>query len=131
MKQTQPTPIERLMADKQRLETACRQQEGKINESFTYLQANATSLLLSGLTSLIFPTKKTDATQPIAAATAEEAPKRTEGVGLQLSDYLSIAKSLMPVAWQIAKPMAINLCIRLIRKKIGKLFTKDKNKQKK
>ena len=49
MNHPQQTPLEKLLADKQRIQQACLEQENKINKTFTYIQENAGSLLLSGL----------------------------------------------------------------------------------
>ena len=57
MNHPQQTPLEKLLADKQRIQQACLEQENKINKTFTYIQENAGSLLLSGLSSLLFPAK--------------------------------------------------------------------------
>ena len=51
----QQTPLERLISDKERIQRQCKRQEQKLNEDFSYIQENAGSLLLSGLSSLIFP----------------------------------------------------------------------------
>ena len=57
MNHPQPTPIEKLLAEKQQVQEACRKQEEKLNQTFAFIQANAGSLLLSGFSSLLFPAK--------------------------------------------------------------------------
>ena len=53
----QQTPIERLLADKQRIRQSCTEYEKRIGNSMTYIQENAGTLLLSGMSSLLFPAK--------------------------------------------------------------------------
>ena len=57
----QQTPLEKLISDKERIQRQCKRQEQKLNEDFSYIQENAGSLLLSGLsvsyTHLTLPTK--------------------------------------------------------------------------
>ena len=55
MNHPQQTPLEKLLADKQRIQQACLEQENKINKTFTYIQENAGSLLLSGFVIVIIP----------------------------------------------------------------------------
>lgn len=52
------TPLEKLISDKERIQRQCKRQEQKLNEDFSYIQENAGSLLLSGLSSLLFPSNK-------------------------------------------------------------------------
>ena len=54
----QQTPLEKLISDKERIQRQCKRQEQKLNEDFSYIQENAGSLLLSGLSSLLFPSNK-------------------------------------------------------------------------
>ena len=54
MTSNQQTPLEKLQMEKLRLTKACETQEHKLNEHFAYIQENAGSLLLSGLSSILF-----------------------------------------------------------------------------
>ena len=58
MNNRQQTPLERLLADKIRLQEECRVQEQKLNNTLSYFQENAGSLLISGFSNLLFPTSK-------------------------------------------------------------------------
>lgn len=95
-----------------------------MNEDFSYIQENAGSLLLSGLSSLLFPgnkpTTKTDDknTVPVAAG---QPP-----IALGFSDYLSIAKGMIPIAWDIAQPLIMTWGIRKARKWFSNLLFKKK-----
>ena len=86
----QQTPLEKLISDKERIQRQCKRQEQKLNEDFSYIQENAGSLLLSGLSSLLFPSNKSTTktndknTAPVTAG--------QPSIALGISDYLSIAK---------------------------------------
>ena len=54
----QQTPLEKLISDKNRLQERCRLKEQELNSDFTYIQENSASLLLSGITSLLFGKSK-------------------------------------------------------------------------
>lgn len=124
----QKSPLEKLLIEKQRIETACNEKEEKLNETFSYMQANAGTLLLSAFSSVLFPTKKK----------SKEEDKKEGGNSInfsdetskmQLSDYFSIGKSLLPIAWEVVQPIMVGWGIKLIRKKLTKLlFHEDKAK---
>ena len=54
------SPTEQLLADKIDIKEKCRIQEKKINANFVYIRENAGGLLLSGMSSLLFPSKNTN-----------------------------------------------------------------------
>ena len=89
----QQTPLEKLISDKERIQRQCKRQEQKLNEDFSYIQENAGSLLLSGLSSLLFPSNKSTTktndknTAPVTAG--------QPSIALGISDYLSIAKGMI------------------------------------
>ena len=101
------TPLEKLISDKERIQRQCKRQEQKLNEDFSYIQENAGSLLLSGLSSLLFPSNKSTtktndkSTAPVTAG--------QPSIALGISDYLSIAKGMIPIAWDLAQPFIICL----------------------
>lgn len=120
-----PTPLERLIAYKARIIEESKRQEQKLNEDFAYIHANAGSLLLSGLSSLLFPGTKTSTSQKekgTVSTTTQRSP-----VTISAKDYLSIAKSLLPFAWDIAQPILMTWGI----KKIQQWFTSFLFKKKK
>ena len=123
------TPIEQLISDKIDLEKRCRTQEKKLNNDFTYIQNNATSLLLSGVSTLFFPSPKTtkNATgkQTVISSGAES--DNTTKSPLSVSDYFTIAKSLLPVAWEIVQPMIIAWGVKKAKLYILGLFTSKKS----
>lgn len=122
--QTQ-TPQEKLISDKQRIMQECRIQEQKLNDDFLYIQDNAASLLVSGISALLFPKTKTksEKTENCPVAPAGEATSASLG----LSDYLSVAQGLLPLAWDVVRPLLVTWGIRKAQGWIiGKLFRKKK-----
>lgn len=122
--QTQ-TPLEKLISDKQRIMQECSLQEQKLNDDFLYIQDNAASLLVSGISALLFPkTKdKSEKTENNQTAPAGE----STSVSLGLSDYLSVAQGLLPLAWDVVRPLLVTWGIRKAQGWIiGKLFRKKK-----
>ena len=69
------TPLERLLHEKQRVTVECELRKIKLNADCAYIQAHAGSLLLSGLSSLLFlgGNKKQEA-KATADRTATAAP---------------------------------------------------------
>lgn len=105
------TPLEKLISEREQIKEQCRQQEQKLNNQVVYLQQNAGSLLLSGLSSLLFP--KTSAL-PVKPTTAQSS-SGNQAIALGISDYLSIAKEMMPVLWDVAKPLLISWGVKKAR----------------
>ncbi|MDD2952298.1 MAG: hypothetical protein PHC95_03915 [Parabacteroides sp.] len=118
------TPLEKLISDKERIQRQCRRQEQKLNEDLSYIQENAGNLLLSGMSSLLFPgnkstTKTNDkSTAPVAAA----APSLAFGI----ADYLSIAKGMIPIAWDLAQPFIMSWGVKKAKKWFSNLLFKKK-----
>ena len=126
MNKQQQTPLEKLISDRRRIQQACVLQEQKLNTDFSYIQENAGSLLLSGVSALLFPntkakskgTENKQSVQPVS-----EAPS----LSLGFSDYLSVAQGLLPAAWDIARPLLTAWGIQKVQKwVIKKLFKKKK-----
>ena len=120
----QQTPLERLISDKERIQRQWKRQEQKLNEDFSYIQENAGSLLLSGLSSLIFPGNK-----PTAKSNDKNTASIAAGqpsIALGISDYLSIAKGLIPFAWDLAQPFIMTWGIKKAKKWFSNLLFKKK-----
>lgn len=127
MNPQQQTPFEKLLADKQRLRQSCSEHEKRIGASVAYIQENVGTLLLSGMSSLLFPAKPGNKT---AKATKTATPaKPTESTPLGMSDILSMGKALLPVAWDVIQPIIISWSIRTLKKKVAGLFRSGKKKQ--
>lgn len=118
------TPLEKLISDKQRLSGECHIREEKLSEDFSYIQEHVGSLLLSGVSSLLFPsakshTKKEDSShKPVSTASS--------GLSLGMSDYLSMAKGLLPMAWDIAQPMLLSWGIKKAKNWVSHLLFRKK-----
>lgn len=108
----QQTPLEKLISDKNRLQERCLLQEQKLNADFTYIQENAASLLLSGFSALVFPKQKQASPNTGQTAYTKE-DQNIETLGL--TDILSLGRSMMPVAWDIIKPILISWGIKKSR----------------
>ncbi|MGM9797189.1 MAG: hypothetical protein ACI3ZY_06385 [Parabacteroides sp.] len=117
------TPLERLLHEKRRVTEECELRKIKLNADCAYIQAHAGSLLLSGLSSLLFSggNKKQE-----AKASAHQTASAT-AVPLGWGDLLSIGKSLLPVAWEVAQPIIMTWGIKKVRKWFSRLlFPKKK-----
>lgn len=117
---SQQTPLEKLISDKERIRQQCREQVQKLNNDFSYIQENAGNMLLSGLSSLVFPGSK-------QSTRSDESGPSTRNVGLPavalgLSEYLSIAKGMIPLAWELAQPFIVSWGIRKAKKWLGNVF---------
>lgn len=100
----QPTPLEILISEKEQIRIKCRLQEQKLNDDFSYIQQNSGNLLLSGLSSLLFPSRKSESSSEAAKTESRE---ESPSIILGLSDYLSMVKGLLPVVWDIVRPVLI------------------------
>lgn len=124
-KQHQLTPLEILISNRIQLQTKCEKQKQLLNEDFTYIQENAGSLFLSGVSSLLFPPTKGK-----KANTEQTNTKQTTGVpaaSLGLSDYFSVAQSLVPVAWDVVRPLLTAWGLKKVQTwAFKKLFSKKK-----
>lgn len=119
------TPLEKLISDKQRIMQECSFQEQKLNEDFLYIQDNAANLLLSGISSLLFPKTKAKSDKTEYSPTVPAGESTTPSLGL--SDYLSVVQGLLPLAWDVARPLLVSWGIRKAQGWIiGKLFRKKK-----
>ena len=109
----QQTPLEKLISDKERIQRQCKRQEQKLNEDFSYI-----------LSSLLFPSNKSTTktndknTAPVTAG--------QPSIALGISDYLSIAKGMIPIAWDLAQPFIMTWGIKKAKKWFSNLLFKKK-----
>lgn len=101
------TPLEKLISDKERIQRQCKRQEQKLNEDFSYIQENAGSLLLSGLSSLLFPSNK---------STTKTNDKNTAPV----------TAGQPSIAWDLAQPFIMTWGIKKAKKWFSNLLFKKK-----
>lgn len=123
----QLSPIERLFADKIDVREKCRIQEKKINADFVYIRDNAGGLLLSGMSSLLFPSKDTNEKSAGKLSTgAHKHLDKSTNNRFSAFDFLAITKSLLPLAWDILQPIAITWGLNKSKSLIAKLFSRKK-----
>jgi len=113
---TKQTPFEKLLAEKERIRKHSRQQEHKLNEDLSYLQDNAGSLLLSGVSSLLFSGSATAKKNKALPASEQSPAVHAPTASLGLADFLPIGKMMIPVLWELAQPLIITWCIRRLKK---------------
>ncbi|MCF2604056.1 hypothetical protein JQM84_10215 [Parabacteroides distasonis] len=117
------TPLERLLHEKQRVTEECELRKIKLNADCAYIQAHAGSLLLSGLSALLFPGgNKKQTAKASANQTAAAAPAMPWGWG----DLLAVGKGLLPVAWEVAQPIIMTWGIKKVRKWFSRLLFSKK-----
>ena len=117
------TPLEKLISDKRRIKRQCIIQKQKLNDDFSYIQEHAGSLLLSGVTSLLFPNSKSEKKESIPTVSTSETPLSSIGI----SDYLHIAQGIFPLVWDVARPLLFTWGIRKAQSLFtGLLFKKKK-----
>jgi hypothetical protein len=104
MRPAKTTPQKELIARKACLQKQCRIQEEKLGKDFSYMQEHGGSLLLSSLSRILFPGVKATEKTSLSPATPS-----------LLANYFSIAKELLPVAWEIIRPFLITWCIQRIK----------------
>ena len=125
MNNPQQTPLEKLISDRRRIQQECTIQERKLNADFSYIQENAGTLLLSGVSALLLPNTKAKSkgTESNRPAQTPEVPSMSLG----FADYLSVAQGLLPVAWDVARPLLTAWGIQKVQTWIiKKLFKKKK-----
>ena len=114
------TPTDKLLADKIDLEEKCRLQEKKLNEDFNFIKDNATSLILSGISTLLFPSKTDQQTTPTSTYGVKNAAKNP---AISVSDYIAIARNLFPVAWGLIQPIIITWGLKKTKSYIFSFFS--------
>ncbi|MDR2914893.1 MAG: hypothetical protein LBV74_08700 [Tannerella sp.] len=121
------TPIEQLFADKIDIKAKCRIQEKKLNEDFEYIKDHASGLLLSGISSLLFSSggSKNKSEKHSVPHTGEN-KHSPDNSPLSVSDFLSVAKSMAPVAWDIIQPLILTWGINKAKSLLFGLFSKKK-----
>ena len=107
MNNPQPTPLEKLISDRRRIQQECTIQEQKLNADFSYIQENAGTLLLSGVSALLFPNTKTkskgtESNQPVHTS---EVPSMSLG----FADYLSCGTRLITCCMGCCTPIIDSL----------------------
>lgn len=94
------TPSEKLIVEKQRVKILCNLQEQKLQADLSYIQQNALSLLISGVSALFVSHTSSFRDQ-------EETPSSAFG-------YQVLLKDMLPVLLKMAKPLLIDWIVRKI-----------------
>ena len=115
------TPLERLIADKNRVKALCEEQGKVLNDDINYVQANVGKLLLSSLSSVLFPTSagKNKTSSDVVESSGDSFP-------ISLIEMLPLAKSLLPIAWDIVKPILISWGIKRVSNLVLQVLSKKK-----
>jgi hypothetical protein len=112
--------VEKLLYDKAQLEALIKEREKNLGRDFAYICNNASSLIISGFTSLLFPSGR--AKKPALSPT-ENVKKDAPDRPFALPGGMAIAKSLVPLVWEIARPFiltwGINRMKRIVKKALG------------
>ena len=122
------SPIEILQSEKNVIEEKCRVQKKKLDDDFVYIKENVSSLLLSGVSTLLFPPKNasTKAGNQLAITSGADGQNATKGPALSVSDYFTITKSLLPVAWEVIQPIIIAWGIKKAKSMLSGFFSGKK-----
>jgi hypothetical protein len=94
-----PSAIEQLLQDKRLLEAHIEECEKNLDRDFTYIRDNSSSLLISGITSMLIPSGK-----------SKENKKQN-----LLFGGLAIGKQFMPLLWEIAQPFVLTWGINKVK----------------
>ena len=112
------TPQEKLIFEKEQIRLECLKKEDEIGEHLSYVQHHAGSMLLSGVSALIFPKAKTSTKKSLVPHKNSE----SHSSHLGFSDYLSMAKDMLPTVMEIAKPLLFTWGLKSARKWIFRLI---------
>ena len=115
------TPLEKLKIDKERAQRLCKRQETALNDDISYIQNNMTGIIMSSLSGMLFPKKNTSPTKAPQATSKKTAPK-TPSHALSFADIIPVAKSMLPIMWDIARPMIISWGIKQLSHRIKKML---------
>jgi hypothetical protein len=125
MKQKQLTPIQILRLRKTKVENKCELVEKELSEDFEFVQDNALPILSRGISYMLFP-KRRDNKQKLYAS--ENKQTSSVPATLDMDYFISLGKSLLPLAWDILKPIASMWAIKKVRSYVLKLISDDKQK---
>jgi hypothetical protein len=117
-----PTPLTNLLARKKYLQQQSLRQEQKLNDAFSYIQENTASLLLTGVSSLLFP--KAHSGSKANTSAQELITQKPAAVPFGWPEYLSVGKILVPLLWEMAQQMIISWGVRKTVQWVGRVFTR-------
>jgi len=118
------TPIERLISNKSRIKFESKVRENRMNDNFQYLQKNSGKLIVSGVTSAIFPGSKSSETR---MSKPSSLPSTLADIALGgVSTYLTAGKGIIPMVFNVAKPLLITWGIKGAKKLLKNIFKRKK-----
>lgn len=123
------TPLEKLTAEKIRIKKETKEQEIKLNQHVTYVQANAGSLFLSFFSSMLFNQSDKKTSKALPADSNGEA-KEPVTTNLSFADFIPFTKLLIPAVWEISKPILISWSIKKASSVVTGLFSRKKDSKK-
>lgn len=115
----EPTPLERLTANKEKIQVLSKIQENKMNANVQYLHQNGGKLLLSGIVSAILPGGKSSSPSSITGLAL--------GGGL---DYFTRGKHLFPLVLSVAQPFLLTWGVKEAKKLVANLLSGNKKGKK-
>jgi hypothetical protein len=107
------------------VENKCELVEKELSEDFEFVQDNALPILSRGISYMLFP-KRRDNKQKLYAS--ENKQTSSVSATLDMDYFISLGKSLLPLAWDILKPIASMWAIKKVRSYVLKLISDDKQK---
>jgi hypothetical protein len=129
MKNNRPTitPLDKLLADKQRVHLDCDKSSEVLDRDFTFLHENALPILFSSVGYIFFPNKKNKAGNGESHSAEKSGVSAHSRIPLGFSDYLSVARNFVPSLWGIARPMIISWGVSKFQKWLtAKLLNKKR-----
>jgi len=102
-----------------------------MNANVQYIQNNGGKLLLSGVTSAIFPGVKSKTIEKESnLASSSSLPSTIAGMALGgAADYFTRGKHILPLALSIAQPFLLTWGVKGAKKLIGNLLSGKKKKK--
>lgn len=120
---TNQTPLEQLLAKKEKVRQQVKVQEDKLNANFKYLHDNAGKLVINSITSAILPHKSP---KPNQSASSSRPSSLTDIAVGGVSSYLKGNKGIFPMIWNVAQPFLFTWGIKGAKKVIRNLFSRKK-----
>ncbi len=108
------TPLQALTCEKMRLMKRCDQQEQLIGAHLDYIHQHAGTLMLKGVSSILFPKTVPQKANPTAESNVDN----------DLGDYFAQIKGYMPMVWEVVRPLLITWGVSKFRKNVSMLLRK-------
>lgn len=119
------TPTEKLRIEKCRVSRLLKEQEATINAHVSYVQDNAGRLFLSFISSMLFNPSSGKSGQ-LKTVDTEKRGSKTASEPLSFADFVPLTKLMIPIAWDIAKPVLLSWGIKKAGTLLSGIFTRKK-----